>query len=246
MAYQQGCQPSPHALLTVMSIHDFGSDAPAASVDRRDVDVEPLMYNNDDDSDCTCVAWTNLARGISRLNGADLTVDPAAPLRNFAAIKGVALADVATAGGAFPADVLNWQSARGFDIGPQSLVARSGIIPFKRSSLAKGIDRLGGLWSMIALRDREMQTADVWNFVTGRDDGPFVGYHMVNLWDYSSLADDGVVRLGTWARWQAVTWAWINGRLREAHGAVWRQLARPDGTFWNGLTADAMIAGLTP
>jgi hypothetical protein len=110
-----------------------------------------------------------------------------------------------------------------------------------RAALALGMSRLGaGYWG-VTLRERDMQQLPVWDVQEGRDDGVVVGGHALIAWDYTSLADDGLVRLGTWGVWQKATWAWVAARLDEAHGLVWRQLARADGTFYDGLSASGLI-----
>ncbi len=90
-----------------------------------------------------------------------------------------------------------------------------------------------------------MDRAAVWDVQAGRDDGAVAGGHALIAWDYTSLSDDGLVRLGTWGVWQPATWAWVAARLEEAHAIVWRQLARADGGFYAGLTADGLVAEVT-
>jgi hypothetical protein len=106
--------------------------------------------------------------------------------------------------------------------------------------------RLGvGYWG-VTLLERDMEMPPLWDVQPGRDDGAVVGGHALIAWDYTSLADNGVVRLGTWGEWQPATWAWVSARLNEAHGVVWRQLVRADGTFYAGLTTDGLVAEMSP
>jgi hypothetical protein len=95
------------------------------------------------------------------------------------------------------------------------------------------------------LRERDMETfgSGIWDVRGGRDDGPVVGGHCVVGWDYTGLGDDDTVRIGTWGDWQPASWAWVAARLDEAHGLVYRQLARADG-FYTGVTADGLVADL--
>jgi hypothetical protein len=98
-----------------------------------------------------------------------------------------------------------------------------------------------GYWG-VTLRERDMERDVLWDVADGRDDGAVVGGHCLISWDYTGLADDALVRLGTWGDWQMATWEWVRARLDEAHGLVWRQLVRADGTFYAGLTADGLAA----
>jgi hypothetical protein len=214
--------------------------APSVTLDRAGVDFTPALYQNDTLPDCTAVALANAARGVAALNGYELTVDPACVPAFYAGCVGNP-PDLAATDGAVMLDVLRIQAAQGFDIGTQRLAGLSGTLDVaSRSALALGIARLGvGYWG-VTLRERDMQRAPVWDVQAGRDDGDIVGGHAVIAWDYSGLCDDDTVRLGTWGGWQPATWAWVAARLDEAFGIVWRQLARSDGTFWNGWTADGL------
>jgi hypothetical protein len=215
---------------------------PPRRVDRRAVAFEPGLYANDILPDCTAVSLANAARGVAALNGYDLVVDQACVPVFYSACVGDP-PDLAATDGAVMLDVLNRQAAHGFDIGPQILHGLHGTINSKsRSALAHGMARLGvGYWGVV-LRERDLERAALWDVRRGRDDGAIVGGHTVIAWDYSGLGDEATVRLGTWGAWQPATWAWVAARLEEAHCLVWRQLQRADGTFYNGLTADGLVA----
>ena len=127
------------------------------------------------------------------------------------------------------------------------LCAVGGTVPVHRMALAQAIDRLGLVWCGVTLHERETEAwgaGTVWDIEAGRDDGAEVGGHAVTLWAYKGLGDGSQVWLSTWGVWQAVTWAWIDRRMDEAHGLVWRQLARADGSFYAGLTADGLVRDL--
>lgn len=220
-------------------MHRFGAVPPPAVLDRTLADFGPLMFDNDRYGDCTAVALANCARGVAFLNGFDLVVDPDKPLAFFADCVGNP-PDLAATDGAVALQVLQRQARFGFDVGPQMLVGNYGTIALSRSALALAMNRLGPIYLGVTLREREMDTTGVWDVQPGRDDGPVVGGHMIPAWSYAGLADDAEVQIGTWARWQAVTWAWLAARLDEAHGLCWRQLARSDG-FYLGVTADGLV-----
>lgn len=237
---RRGYLPSDPDWLAAAPRHTFGAVPPPSSLDRSSVDIVPNMYDNDNYGDCTCVSYANLARCVSKLNGVDLIVDPGAPLKAYAGVLGNPPDLIATQG-AMPMDVLTWQGANGFDIGPQKLVALQGLIAPNRIAMANAINRFGGLWFGMMLHARDEATTDTWTTVGDR--GDVTGGHMMNAWDYTGLTDDDTVRVGTWARWQRVTWSWLEEAM-EAHGLVWRQLADPAGLFYNGLTADGLVAEL--
>lgn len=220
-------QHDPVALASV-PVHRFGAIPPPAALDRRGVDFEPGLFQNDVLPDCTAVALANSARATAALAGYQLVVDPALVPAFYAACVGCEDTDAAmeATDGAVALDVLARQARDGFDVGPQRLYGQPAAIDVAaRSDLAGGISRYVGYWG-ITLRDRDMQTVGGrWDVVPGRDDGPVVGGHMVIAWDYFGLADTDVVRVGTWGQWQQATWAWVHARLNEAYGVAWPQLA---------------------
>lgn len=203
---------------------------------------EPGLYGNDVLPDCTAVSLVNAARGIAALNGYDLVVAPASVPAFYGACIGNP-PDLVATDGAVMLDVLAHQATQGFAIGPQTLYGLYATLDSQsRSALAHGMARLGvGYWG-VTLRERDLERTPLWDVQPGRDDGGIVGGHAVIAWDYTGLADAATVRLGTWGAWQPATWAWVAARLDEAYGIVWRQLERADGTFYDGLTADGLVA----
>jgi hypothetical protein len=237
---KRGYLPSwPEALATAPR-HAFGGSMPPERLDRSGIDIVPALYGNDVYGDCTCVSYTNYARCVSKLNGVDLVVDPGAPLQAYAGVLGNPPNLMATEG-AMPMDVLIWQGRNGFDVGPQKLVALQGLVAPNRIAMASAINRFGGLWFGMILHARDEATTDTWT--TTGERGDITGGHMMNAWDYTGLSDADTVRVGTWARWQAVTWPWMEEAI-EAHGLVWRSLADAAGLFYSGLTADGLVAEL--
>jgi hypothetical protein len=231
----------PMALARAPS-HRFATVSPPLRLDRHAIAFAPELYANDVLPDCTAASLANAARGVAALNGYDLVVDPSCVPAFYSVCIGNPV-NLAATDGAVMLDVLARQAAQGFDIGPQTLHGLHGTIDSQgRSALAHGMARLGvGYWGVI-LRERDMERAALWDIRDDRDDGDIVGGHAVIAWDYSGLADDATVRLGTWGSWQPATWAWVSARLEEAYCIVWRQLERADGTFYDGLTADGLVA----
>jgi hypothetical protein len=234
--------PHDPAALARAPSYRFGAVVPPAVLDRRAASFVPGLYDNDTLPDCTAVALANAARGVACLNGFDLVLADAAVPAFYAACLGNP-PDLAATDGAVMLDVLQHQADQGFPIGPQLLSGTFGTVDVQsRSALANAIARLGpGYWG-VTLHERDMERGPLWDVQDGRDDGAVVGGHAIIAWDYTGLADTSTVRVGTWGAWQTATWAWVAARLAEAHAIVWRQLAKSDGTFFNGATADELIA----
>lgn len=221
-----GRLPHDPVALASVPVRRFGAIPPRKVLDRSCIDFVPGMFRNNVLPDCTAVAMVNAARAIAALRGYQLVVDPAQVPAFYAACVGVEPTEAAmiATDGAVALSVLERQDKHGFDIGPQALVGNHGVVPLARSDLAIGIDRFIGYWG-ITLHDRDMQDfGGVWDTVAGRDDGPVVGGHMVMAWDYTGLADQDTVRIGTWGVWQRATWRWVAARLDEAYGVTWKQL----------------------
>jgi hypothetical protein len=232
-------------LLAKAPAHRFGLTVAPAMLQRTLVDFKPRDFSNQVNPICTFESYLNAARGVAFLNKFDLVVAQNAGMAGYAACVGVPPTPqaIAATDGATMLSVADWQAKNQVDIGPQKLVARIGTVAVNRMALAKAMARLGPLWCGVRILQREMDTTSVWDVRPGRDDGALVGLHALMPWSYMGLADQSLVWIGTWARWQAVTWAWIAARMDEAHGCVWRQLGRSDG-FYNGLTADGLVAEL--
>lgn len=249
--YRFGRSAHDPAALAAAPAHRFGAVLPPASLRRPLLDFTPGDYGNTTKPLCTFASMANVARGIALLNnGADtLIVDPAKVSAGYAACVGCADTDAAimATDGINMLEVAAWQGKHGFDVGPQTLVGRSGTLATDRIALANGMHRLGLAWGGIKLLERDMATTSpttVLDMVPGRDDGALVGLHAVPFWTYQLLADEGRVWFGTWGYWQQCTWRWVTARIDEAHAWVYRQLADTSGRFYNGLSADDLVAEL--
>lgn len=234
---------SPDALARCPA-HRFGAALPPATLDRSHINFTPELYGNDTYPNCTAVAIANAARGIAALNGYDLVVDPTKPLVFYGDCIGNP-PNLETTDGAVFQDVLDRMSGSGYDIGPQRLVGRYGSVDRTSvTALANAVNRLGPLPLGITLFDRDMQGVGTLWQAPADISGAQVGGHELILWDYDGLGDTGTIRLGTWGVWQVATWVWLLDRLDEAHALVFRQLARADGTFYDGVTGDGLVAEL--
>lgn len=221
--------------------HRFAARLAAPSVDRRSVDYQPELYGNDRYGDCTVVSMANYARGVAALVGYPLVVEELSLIQFFCDVG--QNADASAIDGLVAQDVIDHQGAHGLQIGMTTpLVARSGTVDLNANALKLAIQNLGGVYMGVRLYERDMDTVGkTWDVVG--DSGALVGRHMINLWDYTPTA----ARLGTWGGFQGATWPWILNRADEAHGLVWRQLARAsDGLFFGGVGADGLISQLQP
>lgn len=245
--YRLGRLPHDPAVVAALPVHRFGAAPPPAVMDRSKVSYVPQLYQNDVYPDCTAVGLANAARGIAALNHVPLGVAPIAVPEFYAGSIGIADTPQAieASDGAVLADVLAYQAAHGFNTGMDVLKAKFGRVNLSVTDLAHSIGRFGvGYWG-VTLRDRDMQTVgQTWDVQDGRDDGPVVGGHCVIAFDYTGLADEATVRIGTWGQWQPATWGWVKARLDEAYGLVWPQLARHDGTNFCNMTCDIMLREL--
>lgn len=242
-----GRLPADPVALAAAPRHTFGAVRPLPVLDRSLTDFVPGLYGNQEYPDCTFVALTNYARGVAFLNGYDLALDPAKPLAAYGAFLGNPV-DLADTDGANVVDVLTWQATNGFDVGQQTpLVGNWGTTDqTSMTAIAQALCRLGPVYLGVTLLDRDVAApvGAIWDVQAGRDDGAVAGGHAVIAWAYSGLSDTDIVQIGTWGYWQPVTWAWLRARLDEAHCLVYRQLERADGSFYDGLTADGLVADL--
>ncbi len=217
-----------------LAAHRFAAAPPLPSLDRSAVPFLPRLFGNDTLPDCTGAALANAALAVSALNGfetAILDADVPAFYAECIGMPRASPAQLAATDGAVALDVLRYQFASGLGVGAQTvLCALFGAVREDRAALANALVNLGpGYWG-VTLTERDMATAHpgiVWD--TEGDSSPPAGGHMLVGWDYSGLGDLDTVRLATWGAFKRATWRWVEARLEEAYGLVWRQLARADG-----------------
>jgi hypothetical protein len=191
----------------------------------------PRMFANDQLPDCTAAGLANGALAVSALAGYEMAIDDAKVPLFYASVVGCQPTEEAMAAtdGAVILDVLQRQATGGFDAGGQTpLVALAGTLQLNRIALAQAMASLGIAYLGVDLFERDMEMPDVWDD-DGRDPGALVGGHCLDSFDYTGLADDRKVRLATWGRMQPATWRWLDSRVREAHGLLWRQIRGCDG-----------------
>jgi hypothetical protein len=238
-----GRLPHNPRALAVAPKHLFGAVMPAPKLDLSKYDFEVGLWNNDTDPDCTAVSLANVAKGVASRCGYQLIIDPTKPLNFYGASIGAPPGtDLSTTDGANMLDVAHFQAANGYDIGPQLLVAIVGTVPLNRLALARSLQIMGGWWG-VRLYERDME-----NYLAGKpfptptpDDGKQIGGHAIGGWDYTGLADTDTVRVMTWGGYVPAPWTWLEARLDEAHGPVWRELARAQGGFYDGLSINDLL-----
>ena len=221
-----GRLPHDPAALAAVPRH-YAATLPPPVLDRSHIPFTPGLYGNDVFPDCTAVALANAARAASWVTaGCDLVVADSAPPAFYARCVGVAddPAAIEATDGAQMLSVLGQADAQGFDVGPQALVPTWASCPVTaRFSLAHAMT-MGALYFGAGLAGAD-QGAGTWDTTTPGDQtrGSWGGHALI-AWDYTGLGDGDIVRLGTWGRWQAATWRWVQARADEAYALAWRQI----------------------
>ncbi|HXT81397.1 MAG TPA: hypothetical protein VN702_17665 [Acetobacteraceae bacterium] len=226
--------------------HHFAAMPPPAKLDRRDIDFQPRMFGNNIYPDCSAAGLANGMLAVSALDGLTPVIADAMVPAFYAECVGVANTDAAIAAtdGAVLLDVLRHQATQGFSVGQQvSLAGLFGTVARNRTSLAQTMAALGFAYIGVNLYDRDMQTSGIWDD-DGRDPGPFIDGHCIDIWDYLGLADTDTARVATWGGFRTVTWRWIDARLDESWGLFWRQLTPERMTVEDDDRLAAMVRGM--
>lgn len=219
----------PHNPAAVSSTrqHVYGAVQPLPVLDREAIPFTPGLYDNDTLGDCVPVSIINAARAQSYLNtDCDIIVNPGTVPAFYGAVLGNP-PNLVAADGCNMLDVMTYQAAHGFPIGPQMLVGlHSALDPVPRPNLALTMQHFGAVVLGVTLYERDMEMLPVWDVQEGRDDGAVVGLHAIIGWDYRGLGDTDTVRAGTWGQWQPFTWSWAAARVDEAYALYWLQLEK--------------------
>ena len=224
---------------------------PPEKIDRSQTIITPEMYGNDTIGDCTAVAMLNAARAFSSImSKTDLVVDPKAPFEFYGRCVGQPdLTRLGETHGAVMLDVLRQQYLGGYRISfNNDLVCNFGTVNIKnRAALADVIARLGTLYMGVSITDSDdvnFENNDPWDD-DGSDTSEVIGGHATNGFWYDGLGDRDHVYVGTWARWQPATWRWVERRLKEAYGLVWRGLLPPDSADLLGFDMNVLARDTT-
>lgn len=219
---------APAALAAMPALAARLAPAPPPRLDRSRLPFHPACWNNDTLADCTAASLAECAKAANLVfGGGELAIGPDCPRRFYARCIGADpddLAALAATDGAVMADVARLQARAGYDIGQEApMTGLAGNLAPARASLAACMATLGHAWLGVTLREADLAAARLWD--AGADDGAVVGGHAVMGFDYEGLADQDCVRISTWGGWRHATWRWLDARLDEAHGVVWRQWA---------------------
>lgn len=213
----------------------FATEPPPPVLDRSGVSVALGMYDNDTLPVCTGAMLANAINAIAALSGYPIPIPVEKVLAFYAGCVGCAPTPqaIGQTNGAILLSVMRRQVQNGFDIGQQvPMVGLFGHLPLSRLVLANCIAHIGVTCLGVTLREADMKKSGTWdNPVVGA--GGIVGGHAIVGFDYSGLSDSDTVRVATWGRWKLATWSWLEARIDEAYGILWRSLLLPTGTFWN-------------
>ncbi|MDE2105503.1 MAG: hypothetical protein KGL39_50215 [Patescibacteria group bacterium] len=220
----------PAALAAMPTLGAHLMPEPPAKLDRSALPFHPACWNNDTQPDCTAASLAECAKGANLIfGGGELNIALDAPIRFYAACIGTPNATMealAATDGAVMADVARIQSVEGYDIGQAApMTGLPANVPLARAYVAACMASLGHVWLGVTLHERDMEPGQVWD--VSADDGAAIGGHAIMGFDYDGLGDGDHVRISTWGAWRLTTWRWLDARLAEAHGVIWRQWTPP-------------------
>jgi hypothetical protein len=141
---------------------------------------------------------------------------------------GANLETLASTDGAVMLNVLNYQTANGFDIRPYPEKAfrlyalPTTIAPRDRATMAAAMETHTSLWCGFNLLLGDQAPGPKLDPRAGSQD-PW-GAHCAILMRPTGLADTDTLWWGTWAEYIEVSWAWVDDRLEEAYVLGWPQL----------------------
>lgn len=182
-------------------------------LDRSAIPFVPALGENDLLNDCTVVALVNSARAASWIkDGRDLAIDWSAVVATFAEIANVPATMTAekAVAGLDPKAVLNYAMSRGIDAGLQApLVLQSALAVVPVPTAIYAAMQPGAAYLEIGLTADDEASAACMDAVTGA----VVARHQVIAWNCTGLAANDAVQIGTWGRWQYMTWRGLQARV---------------------------------
>ena len=239
---------SPERLAAAPVLRRYGLAPPPPAVDRSAIDFTPLLGRNNYLPSCVPTGYFNALVAASLVINHDMPVIEDAQIpRTLAAVLGTPDAtddELAAGDGLNILDFLGWQARNGVDIGQgadRKYVADFGTVS-DRDGIASAVAHLGSCMLGIRLYQEDMDnlyTAQGW-LSNAPPTSALVGLHDLDVWSYTALTDDGLVKLATYGRFIDAPWPWLDQRLDEAHGMAWRQLVAP-GIDYAALRGD--VAG---
>lgn len=223
----------------------FATAAPPDTLDRSSVNVALGLYDNDTLPVCTGAMLANAINAVAGLSDYSIPIPTEKVLSFYAGCVGCAPTTqaIGQTNGAVMLNVLRQQVTNGFDIGQEApMVGLFGNIPANRLMLANCMAHLGVALLGVTLHESDMKANGILDTTVSA--GVVVGGHAIIGFDYNGLGDSDTVRIGTWGGWRLATWRWLEIRVDEAYGILWRTLLLPQGTFWNGADFGTLKAAM--
>jgi hypothetical protein len=192
-------------------------------LDRGNIVWTPGLGQNDELDDCTLVALVNSIRAASLVkNGCDLAINWDEVVKTFAMIARVTptLAAERTVLGLDPRDVIAYAMKSGVKAGLQAplvLKSSSTSIPPVPTNIYQAMRGAGSAYIEIALTEADLQSAAVMDEMVGK----VAGLHQTFTWDCTGLGPNDTVEIGTWGRWQYMTWRGLQARIQGAWKLDW-------------------------
>jgi hypothetical protein len=225
-----------------LGVHRLATKRAPTRIDRSSIAFTPGMDDNNILNDCTAVSVANCARAAAALHGYSIDIPTTKVVGFYSQSTGYNGTPGTDLGGVI-ARVLQSQAQPGFDIGGQApLIGAFGTFdPQDLNLMRVAMDEAGivDLGVALSISDQNMEVWDTIAPASAGDPTPGSwGLHSLFGWDYTGLADDDTVRLGTWGGWQVATWRWVRARADEGHSIAWRQFGVAPSIDYDRLVAD--------
>lgn len=217
-------------------------------VNRPDPNARMLL--NDILSDCTAAGMGNSLSAVSALQGWKLDISDKNALEFYEGSSGFDPSKGNDNGCTGP-DALNFAVNKGFNTGNGRYYGIWGNIDSDdQNGIANTIGDLGvcAFGVDLSLSDMKQIDAENDNCVLTKDNTKYgdntpgsAGGHFLLGYEYTGLDNNDVVTLITWGETTVkCTWDWLKYRIVEAHGIIWPQLRKADGSYC-GEDFDAVI-----
>lgn len=226
----------------------FAARVAPDTVIRTAINPNPLMYRNDELSDCTAVSTYNGARAICKLvhntSLIDLNVVTDNVVNFYSTCSGYNPNIPGTDNGADIDHVMKTAMIHGVPTMSDTLYPQIGEFDINDlESIRNGIDMFGVLHLGVGLALADQNTNRVWDITTPGDQSlASWGWHDLNIWEYAGKEDTSLVTLLTWGKKQYATWRWVKARAAICAGMAFRQLTTPEMKTVNGATWDNFVA----
>ena len=208
-----------------MATLDIMNCVPPKSWKRTGIPTNAQMFGNDTLGDCTSAGIANAARAMASIYGYNVQITDEDVISFYSASTGYSPSVPGSDQGGIEVDVLNYAAKNGYKAGFQTLYPMWGNVNHKsRSEMAICVAKVGPVYLGVQLAEAD-QNQKLWSTHNEGNNTPGSwGGHCCLLWDYDGLGDDDEISIITWGGIQKATWAWLDSRIDEAHGIVFRQL----------------------